>query len=59
MKQRGREMGFLASVQAFFDMSREWYASRMDEDWEPPTPQEAMALWARHGFVGEYWRLDY
>jgi hypothetical protein len=38
-------------------MSRDWYSSRMSEDWEPPTPDEAMAIWGRHGFVGEYWSL--
>lgn len=47
----------MASVQSFYDMSTEWYASRMQEDWEPPTPEEATALFARHGFDGPFWNL--
>lgn len=50
-------MGYMASVQAFYDMSKEWYANRTEEDWEPPTPEEATALFARHGFVGQFWEL--
>ena len=52
------EMGYMAPVQAFYDMSREWYANRMEEDWEPARPEEATALLARSGFVGRFWEMS-
>lgn len=58
MAERGREVGYIATTQAFFEMSQVWYASRLDEGWDPPTPVEAMDLWARHGFEGEFWELS-
>jgi len=48
----------MAPVQAFYDMSREWYANRMEEDWEPARPEEATALLARSGFVGRFWEMS-
>jgi hypothetical protein len=51
-------MGYMAPAQAFFDMSQEWYGTRMEEDWEPFTTEEAMALWGRHGLTGDFWALD-
>jgi hypothetical protein len=51
-------LGFVASVQAFYDLSVDWYSGRMDESWERPTPDQAVAIFARHGFTGDFWRLD-
>ncbi len=45
-------------MQQIFDMSVEWYARRLDEDWRPLTPEEASSLFARHGLVGDFWVLD-
>ncbi len=40
-----------------FDLSKDWYATRMSIDWEPPTPAEAESIFARHGLTGEFWSL--
>jgi hypothetical protein len=40
-----------------YDLSGDWYAGRMDEDWEPPSAAEAEAIFGRHGLTGEFWRL--
>jgi len=29
----------------------------MDEDWEPPTPEEVEAVFAVHGLVSDFWKL--
>lgn len=39
-----------------YELSTEWYAGRTDEKWDPLDPEEAEALFARHGLVGEFWR---
>lgn len=40
-----------------YEMSKDWYARRMDEDWQPPTLSEAEAIFARHGLTGPFWAL--
>ena len=47
----------MATAQTVFDLSRDWYAGRLDEDWEPLGPDEAEAIFARHGLTGEFWTL--
>lgn len=40
-----------------YDLSRDWYARRMDEDWEPATVDEAEAVFTKHGLSGPFWSL--
>ncbi|MGD2059261.1 MAG: hypothetical protein PVF87_00210 [Acidimicrobiia bacterium] len=40
-----------------FDLSKDWYATRMRRDWEPPTPTEAESIFAQHGLTGDFWSL--
>ena len=56
--ERGKQRGYVGTAQAFYDMSKSWYAGRPDEDWEPFSAEEAMRLWAAHGFDGEFWALS-
>ncbi|HEU4320407.1 MAG TPA: hypothetical protein VFS66_10040 [Acidimicrobiia bacterium] len=44
-------------VQTMYELSKDWYRTRMDVDWEPPTPQQAEETLARHGLTGDFWRL--
>ena len=53
----GHVRGFSTTNQVMYDLSRDWYAGRMDADWEPPDPEAAEALVARHGLRGEFWRF--
>lgn len=39
-------------------MSKDWYRGRAEESWDPLQPEEAMALWERHGFIGDFWKLS-
>lgn len=47
----------MADAQTMYDLSKDWYRGRMDKDWVPPTPEEAEAVFARHGLVGGFWKL--
>ncbi|MGE0041032.1 MAG: hypothetical protein AB7H88_16830 [Vicinamibacterales bacterium] len=40
-----------------YELGREWFAAFLDEDWRRPTADEAEAIFARHGFTGDFWRL--
>lgn len=56
----GVERGYVATAQAIYDMSGDWYEGRMDESWDPPTPEAAEAaeaIFKAHGLVGEFWSL--
>lgn len=55
--ETGHDRGYAASAQAVFEMSREWYRGRVDEDWVPPTIEEAEAIFARHGLTGDFWKM--
>ena len=35
----GRELGALVTPQVLYDLGRDWYATRMDLDWQPATRQ--------------------
>ena len=53
----GREIGALVTPQVLYELGREWYATRMDLDWQPSTADAATAMFAAHGLVGEFWSL--
>ncbi|MCX6551883.1 MAG: hypothetical protein NTY02_12955 [Acidobacteria bacterium] len=42
------------SPQTVYDLGRDWYASRLDLDFEPLTPAQAQAIFAKHGLVAEF-----
>ena len=56
--ETGHERGATGTPQAVYELGREWFAAFLDEDWRRPTAGEAEAIFARHGFTGEFWRLD-
>jgi len=30
----------------------------MEESWEPPTPETAETIFAKHGLTGDFWKLS-
>ncbi len=57
LEANGRTLGALITPQVLYDLGRDWYATRMDFDWRPATAQQATAMFAAHGLVGEFWSL--
>ncbi len=56
LEATGGVRGYVTTSQTMYELSTEWYAGRTDEKWDPLDPEEAEALFARHGLVGEFWR---
>ena len=54
---RGYRKGAIVAPQTLHDLSADWYATRLDVDWEPATASQAAALFAKHGLGGEFWSL--
>ena len=57
LAQNGQDRGFVGTAQDFYDMSKDWYAGRIEEDWEVPSAAQRKALLDRHGFTGDFWAL--
>lgn len=38
-------------------LTRPWYADRLDEDWQPKTPEIAERLLNEAGLPDEFWRV--
>jgi len=45
------------SPQAVYELGRDWYATRLDADWQRPEVAQVAALFARHGLTGPFWAL--
>jgi len=58
LEATGARRGYVASVQTMFDLSKDWYDGRFDDDWDPPTAEQAEATFASHGLTGDFWRLS-
>jgi hypothetical protein len=58
LQATGSRRGYVASSQTMFDLSKDWYRGRLDEDWDPPTAEKAEAIFASHGLTGDFWRLS-
>jgi len=57
LDRRGQRRGFVVAAQTMFDLSSDWYARRMEVDWNPPSAAAAEAIFARHGLTGPFWAL--
>jgi hypothetical protein len=40
-----------------WDLSQQWYGTRLDPDFRRPTKDEAHAIFESVGLRGEFWRL--
>lgn len=49
--------GAVVTAQTVYDLGRDWYATRLASEFEPATPGQAQATFARHGLVGDFWSL--
>ena len=49
--------GAIMTIPQAWDLSRQWYGSRLDPDFRRPTVDEAHAIFAGVGLTGPFWRL--
>ena len=53
----GYSKGATVALQTLYELGADWYAARLNIDWQPATALGAMALFAKHGLTGEFWTL--
>ncbi len=56
-KAGGMPLGATMSLEQQWELARIWYGDRMSADWRRRTPEEAEAIFASLGLVGDFWRL--
>ncbi len=54
---RGLERGAVFPLETCWRLADAWYADRLAPDWRRRTLDEAEALFAELGLVGDFWRL--
>ncbi len=47
----------MLSPQSVYELGRDWYATRLDPDWQRPGAAQVAATFARHGLTGPFWAL--
>jgi membrane protein DedA with SNARE-associated domain len=57
MAAQGLHTGAVVGPQTLYDLGREWYATRLDHDWQRPDAAQATRIFARHGLTGSFWSL--
>jgi hypothetical protein len=55
--QWGQPRGGVLTIAQAWDLAQGWYGSKMSPEWRRATLDEAEALLARIGLVGEFWSL--
>lgn len=58
LRREGLDLGAVLSPQAVYDLGVEWYATRLDRDWERADKARVASTFARHGLTGPFWSLD-
>ena len=56
-RERGREPGAVFTLQQMWDLADAWYRDRLRPDFRRRTPEEAEALFASLGLIGDAWKL--
>jgi hypothetical protein len=56
-ESQGLARGALLTPEQQWRLADAWYATRLAPDWRRGTPDEAEAVFAGLGLVGDFWRL--
>ena len=56
-EQTGLPLGETMTPQQQWLLARRWYANRRAPEWRRRTPEEAEAIFADCGLIGEFWAL--
>jgi hypothetical protein len=54
---RGFGGGVTLTLMQQWELARIWYADRLSPEWRRRTPEEAEAVFASLGLIGDFWRL--
>jgi len=49
--------GAVLTLRQLWDLSKQWYGTRLEPDFRRPTADEARAIFASVGLTGAFWQL--
>ena len=49
--------GATMSIAQLWDFAKDWYGTYLSEPWQKRTKSEVSALFAKHGFTGDFWEI--
>ena len=49
--------GAVVPLEQVWRLAGPWYGDRLDEDWQPRTPDAMQRLLSYAGLTGEFWRV--
>jgi hypothetical protein len=56
-QQWNRPRGGIMTLATCWGLAKEWYADRLDPNWQPKIGDEVRAALRRLGLVGDFWDL--
>lgn len=56
-RDHGFPRGATMSIPQLWGFARDWYGTCLSEPWRKRTKGEVRALFAKHGFTGEFWEI--
>jgi hypothetical protein len=56
-RAHGLPRGASMSIPQLWDFARDWYGAYVSRPWRKRTKAEVAALFAKHGFAGEFWKI--
>jgi hypothetical protein len=57
LEAKGLERGAVLAPQTLYDLGADWYAARLDLDWQRASAAEVAATFERHGLTGPFWSV--
>ena len=56
-RRHGLPQGATLTLDALWRFASDWYGAYLDEPWRKRTPEQARALFDRHGLTGPFWQI--
>ncbi|HZU51150.1 MAG TPA: organomercurial lyase [Sphingomicrobium sp.] len=51
-------LGAIIPLPEMYAFARDWYGDYVDKPWRKRSRDETVALFAKHGFEGEFWKVE-
>lgn len=57
LELKGHRFGATVSPQVVYELGADWYATRLEANWQPAPVSAAQAILTKHDLTGEFWTL--
>lgn len=57
LRENGKSVGAVVAPQTVFDLGVDWYAMRLEYDWQRADTEQTARTFARHGLTDTFWAV--